>query len=87
MRVTMRALLLGLVLAGCASQPPKAAVNRDTLTKRQADSIIGASGLPGAKAIPKAQGSADAVERHNAAIDSANAAIDSANAAMQSTSQ
>ncbi len=48
MRVTLRALLLALVLAGCTSPPKKAAVNRDTLTKRQADSIIGASGLPGA---------------------------------------
>ncbi len=68
MRVTMRALLLGLVLAGCASQPKKAAVNRDTLTKRQADSIIGASGLPGAKGILKAQGAADAESAHAAAV-------------------
>ncbi len=69
MRVTMRALLLlGLGLAGCASQPKKAAVNRDTLTKRQADSIIGASGLPGAKGILKAQGAADAESAHAAAV-------------------
>lgn len=71
MRVTTRALLLALMLAGCASPPKKAAVNRDTLTKRQADSIIGASGLPGAKVIPRAQGAADAAAAHNAAIDSA----------------
>ncbi len=71
MRVTMRALLLGLVLAGCASPSKKAAVNRDTLTKRQADSIIGASGLPGAKGILKAQGAADAESVRAAAIDSA----------------
>jgi len=71
MRATMRALLLGLVLAGCAAQPKKAAVNRDTLTQRQADSIIGASGLPGAKVIPRAQSAADAEAAHNAAIDSA----------------
>ncbi len=71
MRVTLRALLLALVVAGCTSPPKKAAVNRDTLTKRQADSIIGASGLPGAKVIPRAQGAADAAAAHNAAIDSA----------------
>ncbi len=72
MRVMVRALLLlGLVASGCASQPKKAAVNRDTLTKRQADSIIGASGLPGAKGILKAQGAADAESAHAAAIDSA----------------
>ncbi len=71
MPVTRRALLLGLLVVGCATPPKQAAVNRDTLTKRQADSIVGASGLPGAKAIPRAQGSADAVEAHNAAIDSA----------------
>ncbi len=71
MRVTLRTLLLGLLLVGCAAQPRKAALNRDTLTQRQADSIVGASGLPGAKAIPRAQGAADAVEAHNAAIDSA----------------
>ena len=44
---------------------------RDTLTQRQADSIIGASGLPGAKVIPRAQSAADAEAAHNAAIDSA----------------
>jgi len=71
MLATRRFLLLSLLLAACApSAPKKAAVNRDTLSKRQADSIIGASGLPGAKAIPKAQSAADAEAAHNAAIDS-----------------
>ena len=71
MRATRRFLLLSLLLAACApSGPRKAAVNRDTLTKRQADSVIGASQLPGAKAIGKAQGAVDAESVHNAAIDS-----------------
>lgn len=72
MHAKLRLLLLSPLLAACAqSTPKKAAVNRDTLTKRQADSAIGASGLPGAKAIGKAQSAADAEAAHNAAIDSA----------------
>ena len=70
MSAKMRVLLLCLLLPACTRPAPRAAVNRDTLTKRQADSVIGASRLPNAKAIGKTQGAADAEAAHNAAIDS-----------------
>ncbi len=71
MSAKMRILLLSLLLPGCARPgPQRAAVDRDTLTPRQSDSIIGASGMPGAKAIGKAQSAADAEAAHTAAIDS-----------------
>ncbi len=46
---------------------------RDTLTRRQYDSIVAQSKLPGAKAVGRALNAEDAAAAHNAAIDSANA--------------
>jgi len=46
---------------------------RDSLTRRERDSIIARSRLPGAKAVGKAITAEDAAAAHNAAIDSANA--------------
>jgi hypothetical protein len=69
-----------LLLAGCSPRHDDAASEssaaRDTLTERQRDSVIGASKLPGAKAVNKALQAEDAAAAHNAAIDSANAEME-----------
>ena len=55
-------LLLPLVLslAACGGDSPnKQAVNRDTLTQRQKDSILAKSSIPGAGAVGRAMRSAD----------------------------
>ncbi len=77
MRMTMCVALTLLMLGACAPRRNDAASDttaaRDTLTERQRDSVIGASRLPGAKAVNKALEAEDAAAAHNAAIDSANA--------------
>jgi hypothetical protein len=67
------ALILALAAAACSSPP--AGNNRDTMTKRQKDSVFGASGVPGASAINKAQRAADSLDAQRKRIDSANAAV------------
>ncbi|MEX0909348.1 MAG: hypothetical protein WDZ58_06240 [Gemmatimonadaceae bacterium] len=58
-----------LALAGCRSgETPESGTE---LTKRQADSAIGASGLPGAQGITRAMNAADSVAARNARMDSA----------------
>lgn len=63
-----------LVLAACSSKP--AGNDRDTMTKRQKDSVFGASGVPGASAINKAQAAADSLEAQRKRADSAAAKPD-----------
>ena len=63
-----------LVLAvGCTSRKTPAN-DRDTMTKRQKDSVFGASGLPGASAINKAQAAADSLDAQRKRMDSIAAA-------------
>lgn len=73
--MTMCVALSLLLLAACAPRRNDAASEssaaRDTLTERQRDSVIGASKLPGAKAVNKALNAEDAAAAHNAALDSA----------------
>ena len=58
-----------LALAACQSgETPDTGAE---LTKRQADSAIGASGLPGAQGITRAMDAADSVAARNARMDSA----------------
>ncbi len=81
MRTTPCVALIVLLASACAPRRNEAAsdsatVNRDTLTERQRDSLIGASKLPGAKAVSKALNAEDAAAAHNAAIDSANAELE-----------
>jgi len=64
------ALLLCLALAACAKSEAPKMQNADTLTQRQHDSVIGASKLPGAQAISKAQGAQDAENARTARADS-----------------
>lgn len=64
-------LLLGSGCADGEGDADRAAVPADSITKRQRDSAIGASGLPGAKGITRALEASDAANAHTAAIDSA----------------
>jgi hypothetical protein len=64
-----------LVAAACSSSTPRAN-NRDTMTKRQKDSVFGASGVPGGAAIGKAQAAADSLDARRRRQDSAMAAAD-----------
>lgn len=67
LKITMMAL--ALVLSGCeVGETRDAAV---PVTKRQADSALGASGLPGARGITGAIDVADSAAARSARIDSA----------------
>ena len=57
-----------LALAACGSD--ETPDSRAELTKRQADSAIGASGLPGARGITRAMNAADSAAARNARMDS-----------------
>jgi len=62
--------LLITALAACSrsEQPPMQSA--DTLTRRQRDSVIGASKLPGAQGIGRAQAARDSAAARNAQVDS-----------------
>ena len=62
----LAALTLAMALTACGSPkpPPK------PTTQRQRDSAIGASGLPGASGIRRAQQVTDSVNAQNARLDS-----------------
>lgn len=61
---------LGL-LAGCSGGGPESAgVPADSVTQRQRDSAVGASGLPGARGVTGALDAADAAAARAAAHDS-----------------
>lgn len=62
--------VLCLTMAACAKADAPRMQNADTLTQRQHDSVIGASGLPNAQAISKAQAAQDAENRRTAKADS-----------------
>lgn len=58
-----------IVLAACA-QPETPANNRDTMSQRQRDSVLGQSQLPGAQGVTRAMGAADSARARNARLDS-----------------
>ena len=73
MRRAMMALsLLSAVTVACSSGGKSAAAARDTttLTQRQRDSVIGASKIPGARGIQKAQRAQDSAAAQAARLDS-----------------
>jgi hypothetical protein len=75
----LRLVLCLLVLAGaCTAKKKSTANNRDTMTQRQKDSVFGASGVPGASAIGKAQAAADSLNAQRKRADSAMAKPDTA---------
>jgi outer membrane biogenesis lipoprotein LolB len=61
-----------LVLAACSSSGKNTAAASDTtkLTQRQKDSVIGASKIPGAQGIQKAQRAQDSAAAQAARLDS-----------------
>ncbi len=61
------ALILGL-LSGCAAEP-KLTMDRDTMTQRQKDSVLGTTKIPGASNIPRAQRAADSLSARSRALD------------------
>ena len=75
-RIPLAVFALAVGLAGCQSQKP--ANDRDTMTKRQKDSVFGQSGIPGASAVTKAQRAADSLDAIRKRQDSAMAKPDTA---------
>jgi len=64
-------LLIGVWLHACADpSPDDKALGQDTLTRRQRDSIIGASKLPGARAVQRALDVADSASARTIPLDS-----------------
>ncbi|HEV8122640.1 MAG TPA: hypothetical protein VGP80_00180 [Gemmatimonadales bacterium] len=67
-------VVAALMVVACARKPATTTV-QDTLTRRQKDSAIGASAIPGAQGVRKAMDAADSAAARNAVIDSTGAAI------------
>jgi hypothetical protein len=63
-------LLLALAVAGCGGSQSKSAESSDTLTRRQRDSILANSRIPGARGVGAAMRAADATSRGINAADS-----------------
>jgi uncharacterized lipoprotein YajG len=57
------------ILAACSGQQT-AQNNRDTMTQRQKDSVLGQSGIPGAQGVTKAMRAADSAKARQARADS-----------------
>ncbi len=66
-----KVIFLGGMLALAACSSGETPDSRPAVTKRQADSALGASGLPGAQGITRAMDAADSVAARNARMDSA----------------
>lgn len=64
------AILIAL-LAATACSSSSGGNNRDTMTQRQKDSVLGQSGLPGAQGVSKALRASDSAKAHQAQVDSA----------------
>jgi hypothetical protein len=79
MRRFLSVILTAVVLASCSGKGEEgaatdaAAASADTLTRRQRDSIIANSKIPGAGAVGRAMGAADAASARTRAEDSAGA--------------
>jgi hypothetical protein len=63
-------VVLPLLLAACASDSSDQAVNRDTLTQRQKDSILANSKIPNAGAVGRAMKAADSTSARVLRADS-----------------
>ena len=73
MHRSVRTIVLCLCLAACSAQPEDAAetatVDRDTLTRRQRDSIIADMPLPQSRAVGNALGASDAAAERARQLD------------------
>jgi uncharacterized protein YdeI (BOF family) len=72
----MRIILCVALVALSACSKGGGGNNRDTMTQRQKDSVFGASAIPGASAVTKAQAAADSLEAARKRADSAMAKPD-----------
>ncbi len=72
MRIAMMVGVMAIGLAACSSGGKDTAAASDTtkLTQRQKDSVIGASKIPGARGIQKAQRAQDSAAAQAARLDS-----------------
>jgi len=68
--VRYAAVVLCIFMMACAKAAPPRAAAGDTLTRRQKDSILGASRLPGARGIRGALSAQDSAAARNARVDS-----------------
>ena len=66
-RIGYAAIVVVIAVAGCTKDAPDA---RQNLTQHEKDSILGASQIPGARAVKKALTSADSAAARQARIDS-----------------
>lgn len=64
----LAALATAVILVACGSG--NGGSGRDTLTQRQRDSILGASSLPGARAVQQSLRAADTAAARNRLLDS-----------------
>jgi hypothetical protein len=65
--VRLTAFAVAVFGVACASSASKPANNRDTMTQRQKDSVLGQSGIPGAQGVTQAMKAADkldAIRKH-----------------------
>jgi hypothetical protein len=69
------ACFIAIISALACTKKPVANTAQDTLTRRQKDSAIGASAIPGAQGVRGAMRAADTAAAQNAVIDSTGAAI------------
>lgn len=70
MRLRAVAAFATIMLVGCTNTDTgEGGVDRDTLTQRQRDSIIGASSLPGARGVQRALEVTDSVNARRSALD------------------
>ncbi len=69
MRLSLGFLLV-LALVACSSGGKGQASRPDTLTRRQRDSAIGASNLPGARGVQRAIQAQDSARARNTRLDS-----------------
>ncbi len=58
------------VMAACAKPAPPRQAAGDTLSRRQKDSVLGASRLPGSRGIRGALSAQDSAAARNARVDS-----------------
>ncbi len=66
----LRCTIAACAIAACARAPRPAASSADTLTRRERDSVLGASRIPGAKGIQRAMRAADTANAQTARTDS-----------------
>jgi hypothetical protein len=69
MRVTVVGIVCCCLLGACSTRDDSATA--DSLTRRERDSALGQSGIPGAGGITKALGASDSAKARQARLDSA----------------